>query len=203
MASLDTCSAGTRRCRHLVVALALLLAACAGGRGVVEPTADVAIEEGDNTMSLLLTSTAFDMGDPIPIDYTCDGDNVSPPLGWANVPAHTRSLALVCDDPDAPRGTWVHWMIFNIPPEVTELYEALPDLRLLPFGAEQGTNDFKNLGYGGPCPPPGGPHRYFFKLYALDTALKLEPGTRKQELLDTMAGHILAEAQLMGTYQRH
>jgi len=153
-------------------------------------------------MSIQLTSTAFAEGSPIPAKYTCDGADVSPPLRWSNVPEGTKSIALISDDPDAPVGTWVHWVVYNIPPDATELAENIPKSEVLTNGARQGMSDFKRIGYGGPCPPPGSPHRYFFKLYALDTALDLKPGATKQQLLQAVEGHILAEGQLMGTYQR-
>jgi Raf kinase inhibitor-like YbhB/YbcL family protein len=153
-------------------------------------------------MAIQLTSSAFTEGASIPTMYTCDGKDVSPPLKWSNVPEGTKSFALISDDPDAPVGTWVHWVIYDIPAEVTELPEAVPTTETLANGAKQGRNDFKRIGYGGPCPPRGGPHRYFFKLYALDSQLGLKPGATKKELLKAMEGHILAEGQLMGTYQR-
>lgn len=153
-------------------------------------------------MDISLSSSAFEDGGIIPARYTADGEDVSPPLAWGAVPAGTRSLALICDDPDAPRGTWVHWVIFNIPPETRELPEAVPAEEVLADGARQGRNDFGRIGYGGPAPPPGRAHRYFFKLYALDTVLELEPGATKAQLLEAMKGHILAAGQLMGRYQR-
>lgn len=149
-----------------------------------------------------LTSPAFAEGQPIPTQYTCDGADVSPPLQWTEVPAGTKGLALICDDPDAPVGTWVHWVIYGLPADSKQLPEKVATTESLPPGAKQGLNDFRRIGYGGPCPPPGKPHRYFFKLYALDTALTLPARATKQDLLRTMQGHILAEAQLMGTYQR-
>jgi Raf kinase inhibitor-like YbhB/YbcL family protein len=133
--------------------------------------------------------------------YTCDGADFSPPLEWAGSPAGTKSFALICDDPDAPMGTWVHWVIYDIPPTATMLAEGITREKDLPGGGTQGINDFRKIGYGGPC-PPGGTHRYFFKLYALDTTLGLKPGITKDQLLKAMRGHILAEAQLMGTYKR-
>jgi len=148
-------------------------------------------------MAIQLSSSAFDEGEPIPVKYTCDGEDVSPPLRWSGVPAGTRSLALIADDPDAPRGTFVHWILFGIPPQTTELVEGQQL-----SGVAQGRNDFGRTGYGGPCPPRGNPHRYFFKLYALDTDLQLPPGATKQDLLRAMEGHIIAEGQLMGVYQR-
>lgn len=150
-----------------------------------------------------LTSTAFDHGQTIPRHYTCQGDDVSPQLEWDSLPEGTESLALICDDPDAPGGTWVHWVLYNLPPLANGLPEGVPADQSLPDGSLQGRNDFKRIGYGGPCPPPGKPHRYFFKLYALDTMLDLEPGASKASLIRAMGGHILAEEHLIGTYGRH
>jgi Raf kinase inhibitor-like YbhB/YbcL family protein len=141
-------------------------------------------------------------GQPIPGKHTCDGPDVSPSLQWSEAPAGTKSFALVCDDPDAPMGTWVHWVIYGLPAAMRELPEMVATTERLPNGAKQGLNDFRRVGYGGPCPPPGGPHRYFFKLYALDTELPLQSRATKRDLLRAMSGHVLAEAQLMGTYQR-
>ena len=155
---------------------------------------------GKDTMEL--TSTAFTNGAAIPAKHTCDARNSSPPLKWSGVPAGAKSLALLVDDPDAPVGTWVHWVLYDLPATATELAEDLPKSQYIAGGARQGLNDFKHLGYGGPCPPPGKPHRYFFKLYALDAALDLKPGLKKKELEAAMEKHILAQAQLMGTYQR-
>ena len=152
-------------------------------------------------MDLKLTSTAFSEGGMIPQQYTCDGTDVSPPLSWSGVPAAARTLALICDDPDAPVGTWVHWVLFNLPASTKDLPEHVPTLKTLPNGARQGTNDFRRIGYGGPC-PPGGTHRYYFKLYALDLVLPLDAGATKAQLLKAMEGHVLAEGQLMGRYKR-
>ncbi|MCW0481287.1 YbhB/YbcL family Raf kinase inhibitor-like protein [Gaoshiqia sediminis] len=146
-------------------------------------------------------SSAFDEGATIPQKYTCDGPNVSPPLRWSGIPGGTKTLALICDDPDAPVGTWVHWVVWNIPAATTELAEHVPPVELMAGGAIQGKNDFRKIGYGGPCPPHGS-HRYFFSLFALNTELHLKPGSTKAELLKAMDGHILAEALLMGRYQR-
>ncbi len=154
------------------------------------------------TMKLELTSPAFKEGESIPSRHTCDGEDASPALKWSGVPGDAKSLALICDDPDAPAGTWVHWVLYDLPPSVTELPEALPASEVTPQGAKQGTNDFRRVGYGGPCPPPGKPHRYFFKLYALDAVLNLKPRATKQELESAIKGHVLAEGQLMGTYKR-
>ena len=152
-------------------------------------------------MTIQLTSSAFTEGASIPSKYTSDGEDISPPLKWSNVPQETKSLALICDDPDAPIGTWVHWVLYGIPPTVTVLPEGVPSTEALDNGARHGINDFKKLGYGGPSPPRG-THRYFLKLYALDTELDLEPGAKKKDLVRAMKGHILAQGQLMGTYER-
>ena len=152
-------------------------------------------------MTLEITSSAFSNGEMIPARYTCDGSDVSPDLSWRGVPNSAKSLALICDDPDAPMGTWVHWVLFNIPAEAVGLPAEISSSATLENGARHGKNDFRRLGYGGPC-PPGGTHRYFFKLYALDTELKLDSGITKAQLVEAMQGHILAEAQLMGKYKR-
>lgn len=149
-----------------------------------------------------LTSSAFKEGAPIPAPYTCDGKNVSPPLQWSGVPPGAKTLALVADDPDAPIGTWVHWVLFDLPASTTELPEDVAKSQYVAGGARQGLNSFKHLGYGGPCPPAGKAHRYFFKLYALDTQLDLKPGASSKAVEKAMQNHILAEGQLMGTYQR-
>ena len=149
-----------------------------------------------------LTSAGFNEGTAIPAKYTCDAKNVSPPLKWNGVPAGAKSLALIVDDPDAPAGTWVHWVLYDLPPTTRELAEDVPKSQYVAGGAKQGLNDFRHLGYGGPCPPHGKPHRYFFKLYALDAVLDLKPGLTKKDLESAMEKHILARAELMGTYQR-
>ncbi|MGD0411289.1 MAG: YbhB/YbcL family Raf kinase inhibitor-like protein [Verrucomicrobiota bacterium] len=153
-------------------------------------------------MKLHLTSTAFADGQPIPRRHTSDDQDLSPALQWSGAPPATKSLALICDDPDAPMGTWVHWVIYDLPPGAAGLSEGAPKSPELAGGAKQGVNDFKRIGYGGPAPPPGKAHRYFFKLYALDTKPGLKPGLTKQDLLQAMDGHVLAEGQLVGTYQR-
>jgi Raf kinase inhibitor-like YbhB/YbcL family protein len=153
-------------------------------------------------MSITVTSTAFPEGQRIPARYTADDKDVSPPLAWAGVPDGTRSLALLAEDPDAPRGLWVHWVLFNLPAAARELKEGIPHDPTLADGSAQGTNDFGKIGYGGPSPPPGKPHRYFFKLYALDSKLDLKPGATRKDVLDAFKGHVLAEGQLMGTYGR-
>ena len=176
-------------------------------QGVLCSMASVLVVQGDagektGTDMMQLISDAFVEGASIPLKHTCDGRNVSPALKWSGVPGNARSLALIADDPDAPGGTWVHWVLFDLPPGATSLHEDVAKMQHAPGGAKQGLNDFKHLGYGGPCPPPGNAHRYYFKLYALDTALDLKPGTTKEELEHAMAKHIVAQAQLMGTYKR-
>jgi Raf kinase inhibitor-like YbhB/YbcL family protein len=149
-----------------------------------------------------VTSTAFTEGQPIPVDYTCEGKNVSPPLEWSGAPANTKSLALIVDDPDAPVGIWVHWVLYNLPAATTGLSENAARNASALGSAAQGVNDFKRAGYGGPCPPPGKPHRYFFKLFALDSELQLNREPTKKDLEKAMEGHILAQGQIMGTYKR-
>ena len=151
------------------------------------------------TQTLSLTSPAFQGGSAIPRKYTCNGENVSPPLTWDRTPGETRSLALIVDDPDAPGKTWVHWVLFNLPPGTARLDEGIPKKDRLPNGAVQGRNDFGDTGYGGPCPPKGS-HRYFFRLYALDRQLDLTSSATKADALKAMQGHILAQGELMGTY---
>jgi Raf kinase inhibitor-like YbhB/YbcL family protein len=146
-----------------------------------------------------LSSSAFKDGQPIPVDYTCDGKNISPPLAWSGAPADTQSLLLIVDDPDAPAGVWTHWILFNLSTDTSDLPE---DLVKSPSTAKPGTNDFKKIGYGGPCPPAGKAHRYFFRIFALDTTLNLSPGATRKDVDAAMAKHVLAMGQLMGTYQR-
>jgi hypothetical protein len=153
-------------------------------------------------MSLQITSAAFSGGETIPKKFTCDGPDFSPQLSWTDSPARTKSFALIMDDPDAPLGTWVHWVLFDLPADTKELSEGVAKQEELPNGARQGNNDFLKIGYGGPCPPPGKPHRYFFKLYALDAKLNLKAGATKAEVERAMKGHILARAEVIGRYGR-
>ena len=153
-------------------------------------------------MALSISSPAFQDAEKIPIRYTCQGQDVSPPLAWGEPPAGTKSFALIVDDPDAPGGAFTHWVLFNIPSDTRQLPEAVATQAQLPGGALQGKNDFGQIGYGGPCPPPGAPHRYRFILYALDQALNLKAGVSKKQVLDAMQRHILAQGQLTGKYQR-
>ena len=164
--------------------------------------AQLGAAENSGKESMELTSTAFTEGGAIPAKFTCDDKDESPPLKWSGVPAGAKSLALIADDPDAPVGTWVHWVLYDLPATTTELPEDVSKSQYVAGGARQGLNDFRRLGYGGPCPPPGKPHRYFFKLYALDAALDLKPGATKKDVERAMDKHVLAQAQLVGTYKR-
>ncbi|RUR86101.1 hypothetical protein PCC6912_09260 [Chlorogloeopsis fritschii PCC 6912] len=148
-----------------------------------------------------LASSVLEENDFIPAKYTCDGADISPALSWDEPPPGTESFALIVDDPDAPRRTFVHWVLYDIPATVRQLSEQIATVKTLSNGGVQGKNDFGNLGYGGPC-PPSGTHRYFFKLYALDKKLGLQPGATKNQLEAAMEGHILATAELVGRYQR-
>ena len=191
------------RNRMLWLLPGLLLAGCQGTKEVPD--------KGLPTMQI--SSTAFAEGAAIPKQFTADGKDVSPPFSWSGEPPNTKSFALICDDPDAPRAQpWVHWVLFNVPNLVIVrsgsattsqgLDGAVPTTPTLPSGGRQGKNDFGRIGYGGPAPPAGKPHRYFFKLYALDSMLELKEGATKAQLEQAMKGHILAQGQLMGTYQR-
>ncbi len=186
----------------LVVSIAESSAAEITGRG--GGARDLAAEEKEGTaMGFELTSTAFADGGAIPVKYTCEGRDVSPPLVWSGVPAGAKSLALIVDDPDAPdpaapKLTWVHWVLYNMPPDAGALAEAVTDL---PAGTRDGSNDWKRTSYGGPCPPIGR-HRYFHKLYALDTVLPDLGAPSKQQLEGAMEGHVLGRTELVGTYQK-
>jgi Raf kinase inhibitor-like YbhB/YbcL family protein len=176
--------------RFRLAALCLLLAltACAPAASTV-----ASVEGGAG--ALQVTSAAFEAGGEIPQKYTCDGDNVSPPLSWSGVPEGSESLALIADDPDAPGRTFAHWVLYSLPPDQTSLDEGAD-------AGVPGVNGAGRQGYTGPCPPSGSPHRYFFKIYALDTSLDLNPGANKAELEDAMNGHVLAQGELVGTYER-
>jgi len=175
-----------------------LLGGCAGRTGsIVTPPAGT----GDGGKAMQLTSTAFSEGGTIPSQYTCDGEDLSPPLAWAGAPAGTQAFALICDDPDAPAGTWVHWVLFNLPGAAASLPQGVPPDKTLAGGGVHGTNSWRRIGYGGPC-PPSGTHRYFFKLYALDTMLNLGNNATAKDVQAAIKGHVLAEAQLMGRYAR-
>ena len=162
------------------------------------------LHAGEN-MELTLQSSAFDNGDTIPSKYTCEGKDISPSLTWTGVPETARSLVLIVDDPDAPdpkapKMTWVHWVLYNIQPDVSGLPEGMMSAKLPP-GTEEGINDWNRTGYGGPCPPIGR-HRYFHKLYALDTVLEEMNTPTKAEVVAAMKGHVIAQTELVGTYQK-
>jgi Raf kinase inhibitor-like YbhB/YbcL family protein len=173
-----------------LVGLSVLLMACG-------PATEEAVG-----VPIPVRSEAFEEGQAIPVRYSCDGEDLSPPLAWDEPPVGTQSLALIADDPDAPVGTWVHWVAFNLPSGTRVLPEGVPAAEALPGGGFQGTNSWKRLGYGGPCPPGGAEHRYFFRLYALDVTLDLEPGADSPALRKAMEGHILGQGGLMGRYGR-
>ena len=160
------------------------------------------LPEGTELMAIKITSPAFTEGNPIPQKYTCDGEDISPPLSWRGIPAEAKSLALIVDDPDAPLSVWVHWVMFDIGPTLNGLPAAVDKEASITGLGVQGVSDFGKIGYGGPCPPKNKSHRYFFRLYALDTRLNLQPGITRNEVDLAMKGHILATGQLMGTYSR-
>jgi hypothetical protein len=173
----------------ILVALALLLPAEVRGQKAT-------------SSKLELKTTSFTAGGSIPRQFTCDASDISPALAWTDPPPGTQTFAIIEDDPDAPSGTFVHWVIYDLPANSRRLPQALSKNGQIPDGGRQGTNDFSRTGYSGPCPPPGRPHRYFIRLYALDGKLNLPPGTTRSELDAAMKGHILAQAELMGRYQR-
>ena len=165
-------------------------------------SADSGPTQGGRTMALAISTTSFSNGGDIPKKFTCDGADTSPELSWSGAPSGTQSFTLIADDPDAPVGTWTHWVLYDLPATTTSLAESVSKVDELGGGGRQGRNDFRKIGYGGPCPPPGKPHRYFFKLYALNAKLNLKPGATKQEVEQAMQSHILAQAELMGKYKR-
>jgi Raf kinase inhibitor-like YbhB/YbcL family protein len=189
-----------------------LFVSCKSSAGDLQNTP--AIDTGSKTPSsgefsvksvkidLKLTSSAFKEGETIPVKYTGEGDDISPPLKWNKPPEGTKSFVIICDDPDAPMGVWDHWVLYNIKPSVTDLSEGVAKEADLPDGSIQGKNSSGKTGYNGPMPPKGKAHRYFFRIYALDTLLKLEAGVNKNSVIKAMEGHILAEGQLMGKYAR-
>jgi Raf kinase inhibitor-like YbhB/YbcL family protein len=180
-----------------MVFTALLLAGLATGGCSQEPKSATG-----HVAKIQLTSAAFADGQPVPVKYTADALDSSPPLAWANAPVGTKCFALIADDPDAPSGDWVHWLIYDLPPTTTALAEDQLKMAQFSNGTKQGLNDFKKTGYNGPAPPPGKDHRYYFKLYALDAMTGLAPGATKADLLKAMEGHVLGEGQLKATYQR-
>jgi Raf kinase inhibitor-like YbhB/YbcL family protein len=182
-----------------------LLAVATLSLSLLDPSPSRATKEiGTTAEAFTLTSSKFEHQAEIPAVYTCDGSDMSPPLQWTGVPAKTQSLALVLEDPDAtepPRRMWTHWVVFNIPPITHALHESVRARRDLPRGAREGTNDWQRVGYSGPCPPSGRKHHYLFKLFALDVVLDLEAPTQP-DLEREMHGHVLARAELIGTYER-
>ena len=183
---------------------ALTMGSCSDQRRQSETPvvqAPVATGPQEQKMEIKLTSSAFKEGEAIPRQYTCDGIDISPPLEWTGVPKSAKTIALIADDPDAPSGTFVHWVLYNLPAENIGLVENVPATDNVKGGGLQGKNGFEKIGYGGPC-PPSGTHRYFFKIYALDNELPLKAGATKAEVEKAMQGHIVAQGQLMGTYSR-
>lgn len=158
-------------------------------------------EEVTTMEKISIMADTFKDGEAIPVEYTCDGKDISPALSWNRVPEDAKSIALIMDDPDAPRGTFVHWVIFNIPTNVMKLEKGISKNKMLGDGSLQGTNDFRKIGYGGPC-PPSGTHRYYFRIYALDTKLDLPSGATRIQVDDAMKGHIITKGELMGRYRR-
>lgn len=160
------------------------------------------LSTGGDAMALMIKSPTFNDGDMMPAKYTCKGEDVSPPLFWEHPPDGAESFALICDDPDAPGGMWSHWVVYNILKGTDRLPEGVPPYDEIEDGAKQGVNDFRKVGYGGPCPPPGPPHRYFFRLYAFDKILEVESGLTREQLLKAMDGHIIEEAEIKAKFKR-
>jgi Raf kinase inhibitor-like YbhB/YbcL family protein len=186
----------------VVVVMVVVAAACGACTNSAPASAvPTTTGEGGKAMAFTIGSVAFHRDGAIPAKYSCDGDNVSVPVEWADPPENAKSFALIVDDPDAPSGTFVHWVIYNIPASARALTEAVPTDATLQDGSRNGTNGARKPGYTGPC-PPSGTHHYHFKLYALDTVLSLNLGATKDQLLDAMKGHILEQAELVGTYSR-
>ena len=182
------------------VLLSLGLSGCSTGSRPVAPPPP-AQQLPDQKSEIKVTSVAFQQGQPIPRQYTCAGVNVSPPLEWSGLPKTARTIAIVVNDPDAPGGSWIHWVLYNVPADNIGFVENVPMSETLKAGGFQGKNDFGKIGYGGPC-PPSGTHRYFFKLYAVDAELPLKAGATWAELDKALDDHVVGQGQLMGTYQR-
>lgn len=185
---------------NLIILSVILLIGC-GSKNENQSTGKETNQ--NNTLGIKVRSDAFEEGGMIPEENTCDGDNVSPEISWGGAPAETKSFALICDDPDAPAGTWVHWVVYNIPANKKGLHEGISADKKLYDGTMQGINDFREYGYGGPCPPKGSAHSYYFKVYALDTTFDIQKDVSKAVLLEAMKGHILAQGQLIGMYSRN
>ena len=188
----------SRMNRTLVHFVILLVAST----GLSSLTVSAQTAQEGRSMSFHISTTSFPLEGSIPKKYTCDGKDVSPELSWAGAPQGTKSFALIVDDPDAPAGTWNHWLIWNIPTSQHELNEGASRSHAITENARQGQNDFRKIGYNGPCPPPGKPHRYYFKLFALDTELTLPAGSDRKQLDTAIRGHVLAQSELMGRYGR-
>jgi Raf kinase inhibitor-like YbhB/YbcL family protein len=170
---------------------------------VLSPTISIATYgQGAKTMSLTVTSTSFRSGGDIAKKFSCDGEDVSPQISWSGAPEGSKAFVLIAEDPDAPAGTWTHWVLYDVPAATTSFDEGLSKAEQLPDGLKQGRNDFRKIGYNGPCPPAGKPHRYFFRLYALDRILNVKPGAARSEIEKAMQGHILAQGEYMGRYRR-
>jgi Raf kinase inhibitor-like YbhB/YbcL family protein len=193
VSSMDGCRATTYANRFMIVANVTFILALLATSVLVAK---------DPPAKLELKTTAYKAGGTIPTKYTCSGADVSPALSWNQPPPRTQSFALIVDDPDAPAGTWVHWVVYNLRASARQLPERVPPGEAIVNGGKQGLNDFPQNGYGGPCPPPGKPHRYFFRLYALDTILDLHAPVHRKDVDAAMKGHILAQAELMGTFGR-
>jgi Raf kinase inhibitor-like YbhB/YbcL family protein len=177
---------------HIAVSSALVL--------ILSPLLAATVR-GKAVSTFQLKSSAFSKGSAIPPKFTCDGSDVSPVLTWNDPPTATKAFALIMDDPDAPGGTWVHWVLYDLPPNVRELPEGVPKTKDLQIGARQGMNDFRRVGYGGPCPPRGVSHRYSFRLYALDQPTQLPAGASKGDLERAMKNHIMGQSELIGRFQ--
>ena len=188
----------TRHKRQFLMVWPAILGCMVGLAGCQEHRA----VPGGDAMALEIKSPDFAAGGTIPRQFTCDGEDRSPALEWNAPPQGTKSFALIGDDPDAPVGTWVHWVVFDLPASARGIPQNFPKTEQSADGARQGRNDFKKIGYGGPCPPPGKPHRYFFKVYALDTQLNLQAGSSKKDVEKAMQGHVLAQGEYMGRYGR-
>jgi Raf kinase inhibitor-like YbhB/YbcL family protein len=186
----------------LVLVVLLVAANVVSVPTVVAGPISLAMAQGAGKMAFAISSSSFPEGADIPKKFTCDGADVSPELSWTEPPPGTQSFTLIADDPDAPSGTWTHWVLFDLPAATTSLAEGVNKIDELPGGERQGRNDFRKIGYNGPCPPPGKPHRYFFKIYALNGKLNLKPGASKQEVEQAMEGRILGKAEWMGKYRR-
>jgi Raf kinase inhibitor-like YbhB/YbcL family protein len=183
--------------RSVVATTAAVALGCAAGLMAATGRPDP-----DKAGPLSVSSPSFEARKPIPAENSCEGGNISPALNWSGAPAGTKSFAVIMDDPDAPAGVWVHWVYYDLPPAISSLPAGVKPVEKPETGGRQGMNSFHQVGYGGPCPPPGRAHRYFFKVYALDKELGLEARASRAEVDNAMAGHILARGQLMGTYQR-